>query len=148
MGCRTTNRGHCAANSRSSTLHTGVRSGRYWRWCPGRVASRLWDGINVLAYVGACVFSIKLLDRVTSVSFSRPRPRVGVSRRRDIERGCASIDLSRPAHGSCHSSVSSERSGRGITEDGWLIVFGISRLLNHSSITPLLYIFLHGGHKG
>jgi hypothetical protein len=116
---------------------------------PWPVASRLWDGINVLAYVGACVLSIKLLTGdVRQLLATTPAVWVflavatlNVAVRQSIFQGQLTIVPLLGVVGAFwawhHRRV------------GWLIVFGyLASLKPQLGLLPLLYIFLNGGHKG
>lgn len=116
---------------------------------PWPVASRLWDGINVLAYVGACVFSIKLLTGdVRQLLATTPAVWVflavatlNVAVRQSIFQGQLTIV---PLLGVVGAFWAWHHRRL-----GWLIVFGyLASLKPQLGLLPLLYIFLNGGHKG
>jgi hypothetical protein len=113
---------------------------------PWPVASRIWDAVNVLAYLGTCALSLRLLD--TDVRRLAARPAIwvflaittlNVAVRQSVFNGQFTIVVSLGIAGAFFAWHEKKTA--------WLVVFAfIASLKPQLGFLPLLYILLNGGH--
>ena len=115
---------------------------------PWPVAMRVWDAVNVLTYLGACIFSAKLVGVELQALARQP----------SVWLVLAIATLNPALRYSIFQSQMAIFSTFGVVgafwawhekRKVWLAVFAfIASLKPQVGVLPLLYVFLNGGHAG